>query len=47
MIAKKKKYCYVERENALIKRAWRRISQWLGESKKLLQGQRGMAKNEG
>jgi len=47
IVIAKENYCYMGRENALIKRAWRRTSQWLGESKKLLQGQRGVAKNGG
>lgn len=40
-------YYYVGREKVLIKRTWRRTSQCLGKSKKLLQGQRGVEKNAG
>lgn len=46
VIAGRNYYC-VGREKTLIKRTWRRSSQWLGKSKKLLQGQRGVEKTTG
>lgn len=46
VIAGRNYYC-VGREKILIKRTWRRSSQWLGKSKKLLQGQRAVEKTTG
>lgn len=41
-------YYYVEREKVFLKKkSWRRTSQWLGKSKNMLQGQRGVEENTG